>query len=107
MRLEKAARRRLNEFERKYRKEALHLAFHAALPVALNADLLHLLRCNFFLDPPEILPYTAEADLLLSPLCHEIGEDLYEIDSSTRDLLLQGLIREYGQERIRDVSTLL
>src|SRR5947209_7532578 len=110
MRLEKAVRRRLNDFKRKcgkYGKEAFHLAYHAALPVALNADLLHLLRINFFLDPPESLTYTAEADLLFAPFCHEIGEGLYEIDAETRDLLLQGLAEEYGQERIREVATLL
>src|SRR6266567_667202 len=107
MRFEKAARRRLNDFERKFGKETLHLAYHAALPVALSADLLHLLRINFFLDPPESLLYTAEADLLFAPFCHEIGEGLYEIDAEIRDLLLQGLAQEYDQERIRDVVTLL
>lgn len=105
--LRKAAHRRINDIERKWGKSVLHLAYHAALPVALNADFLHLLRINFFLDPPEMLSYTTEADLLLSSFCHEIGEGLYEIDSTTRDLLLEGLIKVYGQERTRDVATLL
>ena len=88
------AQRRVNEFRQRggdYGETALHLAYHAALPVALNAELLHLFRINFFLDPPEILPYTAEFEFLLSPLCREIDEGLYEIEPEIRDVLLAGL----------------
>jgi hypothetical protein len=35
--------------------QPLQLAYHAAMPVALNPELLHFLRINFFLDPPEQL----------------------------------------------------
>ena len=101
------AQRRIKEFERKFGRNTLHLAYHAALPVALNSELLHLLRINFFLDPPHSLPYMAEIDLLLSTLCQEIGEDLYEIDSPVRDELLIGLVIEYGHKRLREVAVLL
>ncbi|HEY3907491.1 MAG TPA: hypothetical protein VGM14_26535, partial [Streptosporangiaceae bacterium] len=47
----------------------LRLASHAALPVVVDAGFVNLLRVNFFLDPPNVLPFEAEADLLLSPLC--------------------------------------
>ena len=48
---------------------ALRLAYHAAVPVVVDADLLNLLRVNFFLDdPPDVLPFEVEAELLLSPL---------------------------------------
>jgi uncharacterized protein YjbI with pentapeptide repeats/DNA-binding NarL/FixJ family response regulator len=104
------AQRRVNEFQQRcgdYGETALHLAYHAALPVALNAELLHLLRINFFLDPPETLPYTAEFELLLSPLCREIDEGLYEIEPEIRDVLLAGLTQFYDTQRIRDLATLL
>ena len=101
------AEKRVNDFERKYGEVALQLAYHAALPVALNADLLHLLRINFFLDPPATLPYTAEFELLLSPLCREIDEGLYEIEPEIRDILLQGLCSIDRGQRIKDVATLL
>jgi RNA polymerase sigma factor (sigma-70 family) len=101
------AEKRVNDFERKYGEVALQLAYHAALPVALNADLLHLLRINFFLDPPTALPYTAEFELLLSPLCQEIDEGLYEIEPEIRDILLQGLCSIDRGQRIKDVATLL
>ena len=101
------AEKRVNDFERKYGEVALQLAYHAALPVALNADLLHLLRINFFLDPPTALPYTAEFELLLSPLCREIDEGLYEIEPEIRDILLQGLCSIDNGQQIKDVATLL
>jgi hypothetical protein len=104
------AEKRVNDFERKFGehgKVALQFAYHAALPVALNADLLHLLRINFFLDPPSALPYTAEFELLLSPLCREIDEGLYEIEPEIRDILLQGLYSIDRGQRIKDVATLL
>jgi Effector-associated domain 7 len=101
------AEKRIGDFERKYGEVALQLAYHAALPVALNADLLHLLRINFFLDPPKSLPYTAEFELLLSPLCREIDEGLYEIEPEIRDILLQGLYSIDRGQRVKDVATLL
>jgi DNA-binding CsgD family transcriptional regulator len=101
------AEKRVNDFKNKYGEVALQLAYHAALPVALNADLLHLLRINFFLDPPVALPYTAEFELLLSPLCREIDEGLYEIEPEIRDILLQGLCSIDNGQRIKDVATLL
>ncbi|MDX2241455.1 MAG: TIR domain-containing protein [Leptolyngbyaceae cyanobacterium bins.302] len=104
------AQRRLNDFQKQcgeYGEAALHLAYHAALPVALNAELLHLLRINFFLDPPEILPYTVEFEFLLSPLCREIDEGLYEIEPEIRDLLLVGLTQTYDTQRTRDIAILL
>jgi HEAT repeat protein len=77
------------------------------LPVALNAELLHLLRINFFLDPPEPLPPTVEFEFLLSPLCREIDEGLYEIEPEIRDRLLAGLSQTYPAQRTQDIATLL
>ncbi|GAA1543784.1 hypothetical protein GCM10009827_074400 [Dactylosporangium maewongense] len=86
---------------------ALELACHAAVPVAVDAGLLHLLRINFFLDPPAVLPFEAEAALLLSPVFREVGEDLYEIDPTLRDALLASLVARFGPERPARVAVLL
>ncbi|BAZ26672.1 GUN4 domain-containing protein [Kalymmatonema gypsitolerans NIES-4073] len=107
----KLVERRLNDFKRRCGKNgdaALQLAYHAAMPVALNPELLHFLRINFFLDPPEQLPYTVEFEFLSSGLCREIDAELYEIEPEIRNELLQKLMsREDAQQRIRDIATLL
>ncbi|MEU4623651.1 FxSxx-COOH system tetratricopeptide repeat protein [Actinoplanes sp. NPDC023801] len=85
----------------------LELACHVAVPVAFDAGFLNLVRVNFFLDPPIVLPYHAEAALLLSPLCRELGEGLYEIDPQIRDLLLSSLVATFGNERLERTAILL
>jgi len=95
--------RRLQTFARKYGEDTLALAYHAALPVALTPELLHLIRLNFL---PE-LDYLAEANLLLH-LCQEIGEGLYEIESTLRTELLQTFAESPdGANRLRAVAALL
>ena len=97
--------RRLQDFERRCGSVALRLAYHAALPVALNPELLHFLRINFF---AEELPYTVEFEFLTSGLCREIGSDLYEIEPEIRNELLLRLAREdNGRKIILDVATLV
>jgi len=106
----KLVNRRLHEFQQRcgeYGNTALHLAYHAALPVALNQELLHFLRINFFLEPPEQLPYTVEFEFFASGLCREIDTELYEIEPEIRNQLLEKLNREYGLPRIREIATLL
>jgi len=110
---QKNARRRVDMFkrdcdQREHGSEIFRLACHAALPVVLNAELLHLVRINFFLDTSEPLSYTDESDLLLSPICQEIGADLYEIEAETR-MLLRELVKDeqYGHTRIRELAGLL
>lgn len=94
---------RLAEARRKIPDEALRLAYHAALPVAIDVGLLNLLRVNFFLD----MPFETEAALLLSPLFGEIGNGLYEMAPEVRNVLLVGLQTDYGSERVRQVALLL
>ncbi|MEO3820629.1 type VII secretion protein EccCb [Plantactinospora sp. B24E8] len=86
---------------------SLELACHAAVPVAVDAGFLNLLRVNFFLDPPIVLPYEAEAALLLSPLCRELGEGLYEVDPLLRPALLASLVARFGPDRVARVALLL
>jgi formylglycine-generating enzyme required for sulfatase activity len=101
------ASNRLSAFRRDHGRETFSLACHASLPVVLNAEVVHLLRINYFLDPPHALPYTAEATLLLSSLCTEIDDGLYSISADIRDLLLKSLIEDHGGGRVRDVARLL
>ncbi|MCW3842884.1 type VII secretion protein EccCb [Micromonospora yasonensis] len=86
---------------------ALELASHAAVPVAVDPGFLHLLRVNFFLDPPAVLGYPVEAELLTSPLFRELGDGLYEIDPALRDRLLVSLLTRFGNARLTRVATLL
>ncbi|MDJ0898913.1 MAG: ATP-binding protein [Xenococcus sp. MO_188.B8] len=83
----------------------LHLAYHAAFPLALTPDLLHYLHANFSLDSP----WYAVSKLLLSPLCHLAGYQLYEMDSTVRHLLLK-LLKEdkkFGDKRLEQLSDAL
>ena len=88
------AERRLRQFERRLLSDALlvgqpdapalvrhavDLVAHAALPVVCDAELLHLLRINFFVDA-EALPYWVEGRTLLSPLWQDLGDGLYRFD---------------------------
>lgn len=104
---ERVTQRRVDAFERQHGQLALLFASHAALPVAFNPGFVHLLRVNFFMDPPEVLPSSIEATLLLSPLCREIGDQLYEMDVTVRNLLLKRLVQGYSTKRLRDVAQLL
>ncbi|GAB3847458.1 FtsK/SpoIIIE domain-containing protein [Dactylosporangium cerinum] len=86
---------------------ALELACHAAVPVAVDPTLLHLLRINFFVDPPHDLPWTVEAALLTSPLFRDLGGGLYEIDDDLRRHLLISLRTAYPPDRTVQVALLL
>ncbi|MGC4807448.1 hypothetical protein [Micromonospora sp. DT233] len=98
---------RLAIVHRRVSPRVIELAYHAAVPVAVDPDLIHLLRTNFFLDPPDDLPYEAEAELMLSPLVNELSEGLYEVDPGLREVLLHGLTSRFGPDRSRQVAVLL
>jgi hypothetical protein len=92
-------------FSRRFGRGALELAMHAALPLGLSPELVHLLRVNF----APGAPFIAEADLLLSPLCAEVGGGMYEMDADVRELLLDELSHTpgYGAPRVRAVARFL
>ncbi len=73
-------------FERRFGSKHLKLACHAALPLILTPELMNLIRINFLEE--EQIPWVAEVDFLLSPLCRPIGEGLYEVEPSVREVLL-------------------
>ncbi len=101
---------RVLAFGDRFGREHTALAMHAALPLGVSPELVHLLRINFVPAAPRI----AEADLLLSPLCRETGGGLYEMDTGVRDILLGELARAAryrrdagGRPRIANVAEFL
>ncbi len=82
------AAQKVKLFERQFGSEYRLLAYHAALPLVLTPELLHYLRTEFLLNNREI-GWEAEADLLLSDLCTQVGYELYAMDSDVRSYLLQ------------------
>src|SRR5579871_1042559 len=65
-------------FEKRFGSQHLWLACHAAFPLVLTPELINLLRNNFLDDRG--IPWIAEPDFLLSPLCRPIGEGLFEVE---------------------------
>ena len=93
---------------RHYGQDYVKLAMHAAVPLRLTPELVHLLRINFVTTSTSN-PWVLEADLLLSPLCEEVVDGFYQIDSEMRQCLLDALRYEPGMgiERIRRVAAFL
>jgi hypothetical protein len=96
---------RIINFARRFGEPHITLAMHAALPLGLTAELVHLIRANFIQSAPMI----AEADLLLSPLCREVGGEFYEMYPEVRELLLAELNEDeaFGAERVKELADFL
>src|SRR5205823_6844555 len=80
--------------------------------MAFTSDLLYRLWVNFRRDTKgEMLniPWIAVADMLLSPLCNEVGHELYEMDVTVRTELLNALKAnpDFAQRRINELSDFL
>ena len=90
----RSATRRIEAFRQRFGDGHFYLACHAALPLALTPDLLYSLWANFQRDihgEAINIPWIAVADLMLSNLCKEVGNELYEMDQAVRDDLLNQL----------------
>ncbi|MDX2070068.1 MAG: hypothetical protein SFV55_16695 [Haliscomenobacter sp.] len=92
--------------------EHLHLACHAAFPIALTTDLLYKIWLNFrntstAEDPLELL--STVSDLLHSDLCREVGRDMYEMQPDIRELLISTLQTSevFGEARIFELARFL
>ncbi|MEL7072187.1 MAG: pentapeptide repeat-containing protein [Cyanobacteria bacterium J06581_3] len=108
----KVALRKIATFEKRFGASHLPLLYQAAFPLALTPDLLYRLWANFqrdihghFLN----VPWVAVADILLSSLCEDVGQELYEMDDAVRNELLQRLQADenFGQRRIQELSDFL
>jgi hypothetical protein len=88
----------LMSFAKEYGEGALRLAMHAAVPQGFRSELLHLLRLNFI--PESLGGSVLEADVLLAPLCEDMGGGYYQFDPEIRRLLLDSLIEAYMAEPV-------
>lgn len=92
-------------FERRFGSKHLMLACHAALPLIVTPELLNLIHINFLEE--EQIPWVAEVDFLLSPLCRPIDDGLYEVEPSIREVLLTELENQFGWERPFELAKFL
>ena len=108
----KVVKHRIEAFEKRLGKPHLYLAYHAAFPLSLTPDLLYRIWANFKQDSQGQaldIPWIAVADVLISPLCAEVGYELYEMDSQVREELLKRLKADpkFGPKRIEELSAFL
>jgi GH25 family lysozyme M1 (1,4-beta-N-acetylmuramidase) len=112
------ARDSIQAFARRFNLPTLYFAYHAAFPMAITPDLLYHLWVNFRLDTqnrPLNIPWVATADLLLSDLVRPVGHEIYEMDGTVRDLLLDYLKNAsdekifpcFGSLRLRELGDFL
>ena len=96
---------RARSFTRRFGEPHVRLAMHGAVPIGLTPELLHLIRVNFV----AAAPWVAEADLLLSPLCRDVGGGFFEMDEELRGLLVEELQRDpdLGPDRLKAVADFL
>ncbi|MDZ7952126.1 formylglycine-generating enzyme family protein [Nostoc sp. DedQUE09] len=99
-------------FQRRFTEAHVYLAYHAALPIALTPHLTYCLWATFPMDIANQdlkVPWIAVADLLLSPLCKEVGHELYEMDADLRNYLLDQMIHHpsFGQKRVEELAHFL
>lgn len=106
------ARQRIEAFRKRYGQFHLSLAQQAAFPLALTPDLLYRLWASF---PRDIhgeklnIPWVAVSDLLLSSLCNEVDDELYEMNAAVRTELLNDLRvnPQLGSQRLNELSSFL
>ena len=97
--------REVLEFERRFGPKHLKLACHAALPLILSPELVNLIHLNFL--EGEGIPWVAEVDLLLSPLCRPVDKGLYEVEPAIREVLLVELENQFAWERPFELANFL
>jgi formylglycine-generating enzyme required for sulfatase activity len=100
-----AAKERIDAWSQSRHVTPAHLEFarHAAFPLALTPDLLYRLRDYLITELKLQVPWVAVTDLLLSGFCYEVGQELYEIDITVRQVLLSNL----DPERLKQLSKFL
>ena len=94
------AEQTLKNFEERFGIGHLWLAQYAALPLILTPELVGFLRSHFLRGS---VPWIAEADLLLSDLCRQVGYERFVMEPAIRAHLLGSL----KSESKREVASLL
>ncbi|PHN01197.1 caspase family protein [Flavilitoribacter nigricans] len=99
-------RRYVEAFYQEYRFGHFLLTAYAAVPALLTPDLLYKLWQNFhqyrWAGRTERIHRVAVSDLLLSPLCREVGFELYEMDAGIRQAFLDWQQRIAGEPLWQD-----
>lgn len=99
-------RRFVEDFYWNYRYGHFLLAAYAAVPALLTPDLLYKIWQNFntykWDDEPLMIDRIAVSDVLLSPLCREVGFELYEMDHDIRLVFLAWLEQAAKQDIWKD-----
>ncbi|NEO74060.1 M15 family metallopeptidase [Moorena sp. SIO3H5] len=104
--------RQIKSFKKRFGEAHLLLACHAALPLAITPDLLYCIWANFQQDVKGRgidIPWVAVTDLLFSGLWEEVGLEIYEMDATIREMLLNYLKdnHNFGEQRIKELSEFL
>jgi len=100
----KYARQLVDQFARRFGEPHRLLAYYAALPLVLTPDLLNYLRNTFLRGRT---PWVAEADLLLSDLCHQIGYEQYVMQPDVRVYLQSEMTQKLGVEQVQAAARLI
>ncbi|MBE7383831.1 MAG: pentapeptide repeat-containing protein [Leptolyngbya sp. SIO1E4] len=106
------AQKRVDAFENRFGELHLIFACHAVFPVAFSFELIHDIWVNFYSDIHKKklgIPEIVIADFLLSDLCHQSDNELYEVDIEIRNILLERLRNDhrFGCIRIRELAEFL
>jgi hypothetical protein len=85
----------ITNFRDRFGVSHYRLAQYASLPLLLTPELVSFLRSRFLRGE---VPWIAEADLLLSDLCRQVGYERFVMESAVKAQLLSSLEPEVKQE---------
>jgi formylglycine-generating enzyme required for sulfatase activity len=85
----------IDRFEQRFDLAHRKLAQYAALALVLTPELVSYLRDRFL---RKVLPWVAEADVLLSDLCRPVGYEQYAMEPAVRSQLIQELEAEHPEQ---------
>jgi len=94
----------VERFIRRFDESYRLLAYYAALPLALTPELLNYLHNRFLRG--RVL-WEAQADLLLSDLCEQVGYEMYAMEPAVRDYLLGEMERSAEAKNMQEAAYLL
>lgn len=86
---------RLDVFLEKYSSKHYEFACHAAIPRLFTTDFLYKLWLNFQKDVNGVsleIPLLVVAELITTPICKQVGQDLFEFYPDIRVQLIKNLI---------------
>lgn len=103
---------RVNAFLRRFGQAHLDYAAHAAFPLVLTPDLCYQIWATFRVDNYGMamhVPWIAVADLLLSDLCKESDQEVFEMAAPARAVLISRLRQDqrFGPQRLSALARYL